>query len=130
MMVAADTYRPATPSPNWRSWDGNWTSPVYSEGVEADPPDICARGVQEARRRGRDVVVLDTAGRLQIDEEMMQELEAIVRRVHPVEILLVADAMTGQEAVNIADGFHRRLGLTGLILTKVDGDARGGAAIS
>ncbi|RME40157.1 MAG: signal recognition particle protein [Thermoflexia bacterium] len=129
MMVAADTYRPAAVT-QLEVLGRKLDIPVYSEGVEADPPDICARGVQEARRRGRDVVVLDTAGRLQIDEEMMQELEAIVRRVHPVEILLVADAMTGQEAVNIADGFHRRLGLTGLILTKVDGDARGGAAIS
>lgn len=129
MMVAADTYRPAAVT-QLEVLGQKLGIPVYSEGVEADPPDICVRGVQEARRRGYDVVVLDTAGRLQIDEEMMRELEAIVQRVRPVEILLVADAMTGQEAVNIADGFHKRLGLTGLILTKVDGDARGGAAIS
>ncbi len=76
------------------------------------------------------MVILDTAGRLQIDDEMMRELEAVARQVRPVEVLLVADAMTGQEAVNIASGFHQRLGLTGLILTKIDGDARGGAAIS
>ena len=129
LMVAADTYRPAAVT-QLEVLGRQLELPVYSEGVQADPPAICERGVQEARRRGYDVVVLDTAGRLQIDEEMMAELEAIARRVKPVEILLVADAMTGQEAVRIAEGFHRRLGLTGLILTKVDGDARGGAAIS
>jgi signal recognition particle subunit SRP54 len=129
LMVAADTYRPAAVT-QVEVLGRQLGLPVYSEGVEPDPPSICARGVQEARRRGYDVVILDTAGRLQIDEEMMRELEAIARQVRPVEILLVADAMTGQEAVNIASGFHQRLGLTGLILTKIDGDARGGAAIS
>ncbi|MCK4451318.1 MAG: signal recognition particle protein, partial [Anaerolineae bacterium] len=103
---------------------------VHSEGQHVPPPNICANGVREARRRGYDVVVLDTAGRLQIDGEMMAELESIKRAVKPVETLLVADAMTGQEAVNIAAGFHQQIGLTGLILTKIDGDARGGAAIS
>ena len=129
LMVAADTYRPAAVT-QLEVLGRQLGLPVYSEGVEPDPPSICARGVQEARRRGYDVVILDTAGRLQIDEEMMRELEEVARRVRPVEILLVADAMTGQEAVNIAGGFHQRLGLTGLILTKIDGDARGGAAIS
>jgi signal recognition particle subunit SRP54 len=129
LMVAADTYRPAAVT-QLEVLGRQLGLPVYSEGIEADPPAICARGVEEARRRGYDTVVLDTAGRLQVDEEMMAELETISRNVHPVEVLLVADAMTGQEAVHIAEGFHQRLGLTGLILTKVDGDARGGAAIS
>jgi signal recognition particle subunit SRP54 len=104
--------------------------PVHSEGQQVPPPKICANGLREARRRGYDVVILDTAGRLQIDQDMMGELEAIKTAVKPVETLLVADAMTGQEAVNVASGFDQRIGLTGLILTKVDGDARGGAAIS
>ncbi len=129
LMVAADTYRPAAVT-QLEVLGRQLELPVYSEGVKADPPVICVRGVQEARRRGCDTVILDTAGRLQIDDEMMAELESIARQVRPVEILLVADAMTGQEAVNIAEGFHKRLGLTGLILTKIDGDARGGAAIS
>ncbi|HEC34110.1 MAG TPA: signal recognition particle protein [Chloroflexi bacterium] len=129
LMVAADTYRPAAVT-QLEMLGRQLGLPVYSEGVEADPPAVCVHGVREARRRGYDTVVLDTAGRLQVDEGMMAELETIARQVHPVEILLVADAMTGQEAVHIAEGFHQRLGLTGLILTKVDGDARGGAAIS
>jgi len=129
LMVAADIYRPAAVT-QLEVLGQQLDLPVYSEKGQADPPAICARGVREARRRGYDTVVLDTAGRLQVDEEMMAELETIVRQVHPVEVLLVADAMTGQEAVRIAEGFHQRLGLTGLILTKVDGDARGGAAIS
>ena len=129
IMVAADTYRPAAVT-QLEVLGRQLDLLVYSEGVQADPPTICAHGVEEARRQGCDTVVLDTAGRLQVDEEMMAELQAIVRRVNPIEILLVADAMTGQEAVNIATGFHQQLGLTGLILTKVDGDARGGAAIS
>jgi signal recognition particle subunit SRP54 len=103
---------------------------VFSEGQKVAPPEICAHGVRDARKRGRDVVLLDTAGRLQIDQEMMDELRAVKQATDPVETLLIADAMTGQEAVNIAEGFRERIGLTGLILTKVDGDARGGAAIS
>jgi signal recognition particle subunit SRP54 len=129
LMVAADTYRPAAVT-QLEVLGRQLDLPVYSEGVKADPPDICGRGVRQARREGYDVVVLDTAGRLQIDAEMMDELKSVVKKVNPVEILLVADAMTGQEAVNIAQGFNENLGLTGLILTKVDGDARGGAAIS
>jgi signal recognition particle subunit SRP54 len=86
--------------------------------------------IRRSREGAYDVVILDTAGRLQISEEMMRELERIKELARPQEVLLVADAMTGQEAVNVARGFHERVGLTGLILTKVDGDARGGAAIS
>ncbi len=129
LMVAGDTYRPAAVM-QLEVLGRQLDLPVHSEGQHVPPPKICANGVREARRRGYDVVVLDTAGRLQIDQGMMAELEAVKRTVGPVETLLVADSMTGQEAVNIAAGFHQRIGLTGLILTKVDGDARGGAAIS
>lgn len=129
LMVAADTYRPAAIT-QLEVLGRQLNIPVYSDHGKTKPPDICAAGIQEARRRGADVVILDTAGRLQIDDEMMAELTAIRERVRPIEILLVADAMTGQEAVNIAKGFHEQVTLTGLILTKVDGDARGGAAIS
>jgi signal recognition particle subunit SRP54 len=129
LMVASDTYRPAAIT-QLEVLGRQLELPVHSEGLNVSPPQICAHGVREARRRGYDVVVLDTAGRLQIDKEMMVELEAVKQAVKPVETLLVADAMTGQEAVNVATGFHERVGLTGLVLTKVDGDARGGAAIS
>jgi len=104
--------------------------PVFSEGTRVSPPEIVRHGLQRARESAVDVVILDTAGRLQISDEMMAELETIKALAKPKEILLVADAMTGQEAVNVAKGFHERVQLTGLILTKVDGDARGGAAIS
>jgi signal recognition particle subunit SRP54 len=129
MMVAADTYRPAAVK-QLETLGRQVDIPVYSEGVKPSPPKICANALKEARRGAYDVVILDTAGRLQIDDDMMHELEAIKRKTQPVEVLLVADAMTGQEAVNVALGFHERAGLTGMILTKVDGDARGGAAIS
>jgi signal recognition particle subunit SRP54 len=129
LMVAGDIYRPAAIT-QLEVLGRQLELPVYSAGRQIPPPQICADGVREARRRGCDVVILDTAGRLQIDQEMMAELEAVKRAVQPVETLLVADAMTGQEAVNVAGGFHQRVGLTGLILCKVDGDARGGAAIS
>ncbi|RLC90616.1 MAG: signal recognition particle protein [Chloroflexi bacterium] len=129
LLVAADTYRPAAIT-QLEVLGRQLDIPVHSEHGKVAPPDICVHGVQAAKSRGADVVILDTAGRLQIDDAMMAELEAIRERVHPVEVLLVADAMTGQEAVNIAKGFHDHVGLTGLILTKVDGDARGGAAIS
>jgi len=129
MMVAADIYRPAAIT-QLEVLGRQLDLPVYSEPGGNNPPEICARGLSAARERGCDLVVLDTAGRLQIDDTMMAELESIRDRVNPIEVLLVADAMTGQEAVNIASGFHERVGLTGLVLTKVDGDARGGAAIS
>ncbi|HEY73910.1 MAG: signal recognition particle protein [Chloroflexi bacterium] len=129
LMVAGDTYRPAAIT-QLEVLGRQLELPVHSEGQRVPPPKICANGVREARRRGCDVVILDTAGRIQIDQEMMAELEDVKRATKPVETLLVADAMTGQEAVNVASGFHQRIGLTGLILTKVDGDARGGAAIS
>jgi len=129
LMVAGDTYRPAAIT-QLEVLGRQLELPVHGEGQHVPPPKICANGIREARRRGYDVVILDTAGRLQIDPQMMAELEAVKQAVNPVETLLVADAMTGQESVNVAAGFHQRIGLTGLILTKVDGDARGGAAIS
>jgi signal recognition particle subunit SRP54 len=128
IMVAGDTYRPAA-GKQLEVLGRQLDLPVYGEG-QSSPPQICLHGLREARRRGRDVVILDTAGRLQINDEMMSELEAVKQATTPAETLLVADAMTGQEAVNVAEGFHDRIGLTGLILTKIDGDARGGAAIS
>ncbi len=129
LLVAADTYRPAAVK-QLETLAHQIDIPVHSEGVEPPPPKICANAVKTARKGALDVVILDTAGRFQIDEGMMRELEAIKRETQPVEVLLVADAMTGQEAVNVAQGFHDRVGLSGMILTKVDGDARGGAAIS
>jgi signal recognition particle subunit SRP54 len=94
------------------------------------PVDIAARAMQAARLGGFDVVMLDTAGRLHVDEQLMNEISAIHKATGPIETLLVADAMTGQDAVNVAEGFHERVNLTGIVLTRVDGDARGGAALS
>ncbi|MFQ3565531.1 MAG: signal recognition particle protein [Aggregatilineales bacterium] len=128
-LVAADTYRPAAVD-QLVTLAKQINVPYYEEGTRSRPPDIANNGLKAAREANAAVVILDTAGRLQIDDTLMQELEEIKRRTNPVEILLVADSMTGQEAVNIADGFNKRLGITGLILTKVDGDARGGAALS
>jgi signal recognition particle subunit SRP54 len=129
LMVAADTYRPAAVT-QLEVLGKQLDITVHSEGTSVPPPEIVAHAMRRAREGAYDVVLLDTAGRLQISDQMMGELEEIKRVAHPQEILLVADAMTGQEAVNVARGFHERVGLTGLILTKVDGDARGGAAIS
>ncbi len=128
-LIAADTYRPAAVD-QLKTLAKQLDVPIYDEGVSAAPPDICERGFKVARDAGAGVIIIDTAGRLQIDEKLMQELEAIKERTKPAEVLLVADAMTGQEAVKIAEGFNQRVNLTGLILTKMDGDARGGAAIS
>jgi signal recognition particle subunit SRP54 len=128
-LVAGDTYRPAAVE-QLVTLAKQLNIPYHQEGTSAQPPDICVRGVQAAKAADATVVILDTAGRLQIDDDMMQELEAIRDRTQPAEVLLVADSMTGQEAVRISEGFNQRVGVTGLILTKVDGDARGGAAIS
>ena len=128
-MIAADTYRPAAVD-QLVTLAKQIQVPYYEEGTTAKPPDIVTRGMKVAKEQNAAVVIVDTAGRLQIDETLMTELEEIKRRTNPAEILLVADAMTGQEAVHIAEGFNGRLGITGLILTKIDGDARGGAALS
>jgi signal recognition particle subunit SRP54 len=103
---------------------------VYEEGTQPSPVDIAKRSLQYGREHGYTVNIIDTAGRLQIDDRMMQEVVDIKAAIDPNEVLLVANAMTGQEAVNVAQQFNERLGLTGLILTQMDGDARGGAALS
>ncbi|MBL8156730.1 MAG: signal recognition particle protein [Anaerolineae bacterium] len=128
-LVAADVYRPAAVD-QVITLAKQISVPYYEEGTKARPADICVNGVKAAREANAAVVILDTAGRLQIDDNLMNELAEIKKRTNPAEVLLVADSMTGQEAVNIAQGFNTRVGITGLILTKIDGDARGGAAIS
>ena len=129
LLVAADVYRPAAIN-QLETLGKQLDIPVYSEGTQADPVAICANGVRQAISTGATTVILDTAGRLNIDEMMMGQIKAIKARVQPIETLLVADAMTGQEAVRVATDFHQAVTLTGLIMTKIDGDARGGAAIS
>ena len=129
LLVAADIYRPAAVT-QIEVLGKQLDIPVHSEGTQIPPAEITSHALRRAREGAYDVMIIDTAGRLQISEELMGELEQIKALVKPQEILLVADAMTGQEAVNVAQGFHERVALTGLILTKVDGDARGGAAIS
>ena len=129
LLVAADVYRPAAIN-QLETLGKQLDIPVYSEGTQADPVSICANGVRQAVSTGATTVILDTAGRLNIDEMMMGQIKAIKARVQPIETLLVADAMTGQEAVRVATDFNQAVTLTGLIMTKIDGDARGGAAIS
>lgn len=129
LLVAADTRRPAAIT-QLEILGRQLDIPVHSEGDKVPPPRICVNALARARKGAYNVVILDTGGRLHIDDDMMRELEEIVRQVSPSEVLLVADAMTGQDAVRVAEEFHRRVPLTGLILTKVDGDARGGAALS
>jgi signal recognition particle subunit SRP54 len=129
LLVAGDVYRPAAVN-QLQSLGRQINVPVYDEGTAKNPVDIAANGLKFAQERGYNPVIIDTAGRLQIDERMMQELVDVKAKINPTEILLVADAMTGQEAVGVAETFDDRLGVTGLILTKMDGDARGGAALS
>lgn len=129
LLVAADIYRPAAIN-QLETLGKQLDIPVYSEGVNANPVNVCVNGVKQAVSSGATTVILDTAGRLNIDEMMMGEIKAIKSRVQPIETLLVADAMTGQEAVRVATDFNQAVTLTGLIMTKIDGDARGGAAIS
>jgi signal recognition particle subunit SRP54 len=128
LLVAADVYRPAAID-QLKTLGRQIDLPVFDQGV-GDPVKIARDGVAEAKRLGIPTVIIDTAGRLQIDEKLMDELAKIKAAVNPKEILFVADAMTGQEATNVARGFNERLGITGVILTKMDGDARGGAALS
>jgi signal recognition particle subunit SRP54 len=128
MLVAADIYRPAAVE-QLKTLGRQLDMPVYSaEGK--DPVAICREANDQAAAKGCDVVIFDTAGRLAIDEPLMQELEDIDKAVTPANIFLVLDAMTGQDAVNVADTFNKRLNLDGVIMTKLDGDARGGAALS
>ncbi len=129
LLVPADVYRPAAIE-QLRVLAGNVGVSCYDAGSQSDPVKICASAVSEASTQGYDAVIIDTAGRLHIDDAMMDELKRIKTAVNPAEILFVADAMTGQEAVNIAATFDERLGIDGVIMTKMDGDARGGAALS
>ena len=129
LLVAADLQRPAAID-QLVSLGKQLSVPVYSEPPDSDPIDVSKHGLQEARDQGVDWVIVDTAGRLNIDDDLMDQLSRIKKAVSPTESLLVVDSMTGQEAVSVAEEFNKRIGLTGLILTKMDGDARGGAALS
>jgi signal recognition particle subunit SRP54 len=128
-LVAADVYRPAAID-QLETLGAQLGIPVHAERDTTDVVRIARNGVEQAKRARDRVVLVDTAGRLQIDEEMMRELQRVKEAIRPDEILLVADGMTGQDAVKIAQGFDAQLGITGVVLTKLDGDARGGAALS
>lgn len=129
LMVAADTRRPAAIQ-QLQTLGKQLDINVYAADPKIPPPQICVDAVKHATASAYSIVILDTAGRLHIDDDLMQELEQVKSRTQPQETILVVDSMTGQEAVRVADEFNQRVGLTGLILTKVDGDARGGAALS
>ena len=129
LLVACDVYRPAAIK-QLETLGKQIQVPVYTEGTEVAPPVIARNGIAEARKNGNQVVIIDTAGRLQIDEALMLELEEIRAGINPHETLLVVDAMIGQESVRVAEEFNRRVPLTGFVMTKIDGDARGGAALS
>jgi len=129
LLVPADVYRPAAIE-QLKTLGRQLSIEVYPSRADQDPVDICREALEYARLSGLDTVIFDTAGRHQIDEYLMNELVRIKEAVAPREILFVADAMTGQEAVNVAGGFNDQLGITGVVLTKLDGDAKGGAALS
>lgn len=129
LLVAADIYRPAAIT-QLQVMGEKVGVPVFSLGDQVSPVEIARQAVSYAAEQHRDVIIIDTAGRLHIDEELMKELQAIKEAVHPHETLLVVDAMTGQDAVTVAEHFDQKLGVDGVILTKLDGDTRGGAALS
>lgn len=129
MLVAGDVYRPAAIE-QLKILGSQIDVPVYSDLVSKEPVKIAKTAIKEAKMKGHDVVIIDTAGRLAIDEEMMNEISAIKDAVNPHEILFVVDSMTGQDAVNTAKEFNDRLDFDGVVLTKLDGDTRGGAALS
>ncbi|HJQ79105.1 MAG TPA: signal recognition particle protein, partial [Lacipirellulaceae bacterium] len=129
MLVAADLQRPAAID-QLHVLGEQLEIPVFSDRTQKDPVAVCQAAVREAKKQAADVVILDTAGRLHIDEELMAQLERIDRQVAPQQVYLVVDSMTGQDAVNSAKAFNERLELDGVIMTKLDGDARGGAALS
>ena len=128
-LVACDVYRPAAVT-QLVTVGGQAGVPVYEHGTDMDPVEIARRGIQQAKEEGRDVVIVDTAGRLTVDQDLMNELVRIKKEVQPSDTLLVLDAMTGQDAVATAQNFQQAIDFDGLILTKLDGDARGGAALS
>ena len=129
LLVACDVYRPAAIE-QLRVLGEQIAVPVYFEPDSKNPIDIALHAIDEAKRNNNDLVIIDTAGRLAVDEQMMQEIEAIKKAVNPTETLFVVDAMTGQDAVNTAKEFNDRLDFDGVVLTKLDGDTRGGAALS
>lgn len=129
MLIAGDVYRPAAIE-QLKVLGGQVNIPVYTEDGNPDPVKIAQNGIKEAKRLGHDLVIVDTAGRLAIDAAMMNEIESIKKHISPQEILFVVDAMTGQDAVNTAKEFNDRLHFDGVVLTKMDGDTRGGAALS
>lgn len=129
LVVACDVYRPAAVD-QLVTLAKQIDVPYHEEGTKVKPSQIAANGLEKAKRTGATHVLVDTAGRLHIDEEMMQEVADLRRQLNPAEVLFVADAMAGQDAVTAAKEFHEKVGTTGLILTKMDGDARGGAALS
>lgn len=129
MLIAADIYRPAAID-QLETLGKQLDIPVFSMGDQVSPVEIATRGLEEAKAQNRDLVIIDTAGRLHIDEVLMTELKDVKTAVQPDEIFLVVDAMTGQDAVNVADSFNEQLDITSVILTKLDGDTRGGAALS
>jgi signal recognition particle subunit SRP54 len=129
MLIAGDVYRPAAIE-QLKVLGAQVNVPVYTEDGNTDPVKIAQNGIKEAKRLGHDLVIVDTAGRLAIDAAMMSEIESIRKHISPQEILFVVDAMTGQDAVNTAKEFNERLNFDGVVLTKMDGDTRGGAALS
>jgi len=129
LLVADDIYRPAAIE-QLKVLGQQINVPVYSEEENKNPVQIAQNAIKHAKQSGNDVVIIDTAGRLAVDEQMMNEIESIKSAIHPDEVLFVVDAMTGQDAVNTAKEFNDRLDFNGVILTKLDGDARGGAALS
>ncbi|PAN16059.1 hypothetical protein PAHAL_3G029900 [Panicum hallii] len=129
MLVAADVYRPAAID-QLNILGKKVGVPVYSEGTDVKPSQIAKNGLKEAKSQKKDVIIVDTAGRLQVDKAMMNELKEVKKAVNPTEVLLVVDAMTGQEAAGLVSSFNDEIGITGAILTKLDGDSRGGAALS
>ena len=128
-LVSADVYRPAAMQ-QLAVLGKQINAGVFDAGSLKDPVEICAGAVEQARREGYEVIIIDTAGRLHIDDLLMDELKKIKARVNPAEIIYVADAMTGQDAVNVGSKFNELIGIDGVIITKMDGDARGGAALS
>ena len=129
LLVAGDVYRPAAIT-QLQVLGEQTKTPVFALGDQVSPVEIAKQAIEKANYLACDTVIIDTAGRLQINQELMEELKNIKAAVNPTEILLTIDAMTGQEAVNVADTFNKELGITGLIVTKLDGDARGGAVLS
>lgn len=129
LLVAADVYRPAAVD-QLKTVGKQLNIPVFEKGTDANPVEIASEAIQYAKEEHLDYVIIDTAGRLHIDTDLMDELYQIKQNLSPDEIFLVVDSMTGQDAVNVAENFNEQLEITGVILTKLDGDTRGGAALS